>query len=183
MSGALTALNYVCASEHSLHAHEHGAIKLEMAVDQKNIEIDLDGPAESFLGFEYRPKSDREKEIFNRHQLNWTQHLNSFISFDKNLKCLVKEASFKQVIDKVIDKDIDKDESSVTKRINKKEEGVHSDIEASAKIGCAKNVSGSIVTISLRKAFPKINKLVVDIISNQVQSVEIIKDVQTFKIK
>jgi hypothetical protein len=173
--GLLITFSGIHAAEQSLHAHEHGAIKLEMVVDKNNIEIDLDGPAESFLGYEYLPKSDKEKEIFNRHQLTWNNKLFSLITFDQKVKCVVKDARFKQVIDK--------EESPVAKMVNKKEQGVHSDIEASAKLKCALNLSGVEVTISLRKVFPKIKKLLVEIIGNEALSVEIIKDIQTFKIK
>jgi hypothetical protein len=40
---------------HSLNAHEHGAIKLNIVIDGKDIEFEIDGPSESFLGFEHSP--------------------------------------------------------------------------------------------------------------------------------
>ena len=173
--GLLTAISGTHATEHTLHAHQHGTLKLEMAVDQNKVEIDLDGPAESFLGFEYLPKNDKQKEIFKGHQLMWNNNLSSLVAFDQKVKCVVKETSFKQVLDK--------EEPLVAKKMNKKEEGVHSDIEASVKLECALNLSGSEVTISLRKVFPKIKKLLVEIVGNEASSVDIIKDIQTFKIK
>lgn len=147
------------SSEKSLHAHEHGAIKVGMAIDNKTVEIDIDGPAESFLGFEYLPKTAKEKKIFSDLQAQWTKNLDSFIAFDKKLNCKVIEANFMQV-----------------------SEGIHSDIEATAKLSCDQNLSGSDVVVSLRKVFKHIKKLSVEIISNETKTVEISKPIQTFKI-
>ena len=36
---------------HGLGAHEHGSIKVGIAIEGSSAEIDIDGPAESFLGF------------------------------------------------------------------------------------------------------------------------------------
>jgi len=164
----LTSLNSN-SEEHSLHAHEHGAIKVGMAIEKNTVEIDIDGPAQSFLGFEYIPKTSNEKKLFSGLYAQWTKNLESLIAFDKKLKCKVTEASFKQVID---EKETLKAHGS----------GVHSDIEARAKVTCANDVSGSMVTISLRKAYKNIKKLSIEVISNETKSVEIVSPVQSFKI-
>jgi hypothetical protein len=153
-------INPAHAGEQALHAHEHGSIKVEMAVDKNTVEINIDGPAESFLGFEYKAKTAQEKKHLADLEKTWTKKLETYIAFDKKLNCLVNEASFKQVI----------------------EEGTHSDIEAKAKLTCAAHLTGSEVVISLKKTFKSIKKLSVEVISTQVLSVEITKDVQSFKI-
>ena len=43
-------------------AHVHGQAKLDMAVDQNQLLVMVQAPAESFLGFEYQPKTDAEKK-------------------------------------------------------------------------------------------------------------------------
>lgn len=157
----------------SLHSHEHGSIKLGMAVEKNTVDIDMDGPAESFLGFEYAPKSKKEKKIFADAEAKWTKQLDSLITFDKKLNCKVLETGFKQITEEK--------EAEHSKK-DSKESGVHSEIEATAKFQCAANLSGSDVTISLRKAFGHIKKLSVEVISGATKSVEITKPVQTFKI-
>ena len=157
------------SEERSLHAHEHGAIKVGMAVEKNTVEIDIDGPAQSFLGFEYIPKTSNEKKIFARQEAQWTKNFESLIAFDKKLKCKITEASFKQVIDEKETKEA-------------KGSGVHSDIEAKAKLTCANDVSGSLVTISLRKSYKNIKKLSIEVIGNETKIVEIVSPVQSFKI-
>ncbi|MDO9182132.1 MAG: DUF2796 domain-containing protein [Bacteriovorax sp.] len=166
------------AGEHALAAHEHGSIKVGMAIEKNIVEIDIDGPAESFLGFEYIPKSAREKKLLSDLEIKWTKNLESMIAFDKKLNCKVSEASFKQIIDEAETKEA----QAKIKDSNKKEAGVHSDIEAKARLVCTANLNGSNVTISLKKVFKNMKKLSIDILGTETKSVEITTSVQTIKI-
>ncbi|MFA6238678.1 MAG: DUF2796 domain-containing protein [Bacteriovorax sp.] len=178
MKSALVTLGFLftacaMAGEHSLHSHEHGALKLGMAVEKNTVDIDMDGPAESFLGFEYAPKTAKEKKLLADLEAKWTKNLEAFIAFDKKLNCKVSEASFKQIIEEK--------EAAASKK-DSKESGVHSEIEATAKVVCAANLAGSEVSISLRKIFTHIKKLSVEVLSGETKSVEITKPVQVFKL-
>lgn len=177
---ALTLLTstQLIATEHSLGAHEHGSIKLGMAVEKNIADIALDGPTESFISFEYLPKTDKEKKIFNDVKNLWEKNFLSLLSFDKKLNCKITEASFKQVID---EKETAEEQAKI-KDPKKKEQGVHSDIEAKAKITCTGDLAGSNVQVSLKKQFKNIKKLTVDVISTETKSIEITKAVQSFKI-
>ena len=165
---ALLTSGQIFAHEHALGAHEHGTIKLGMAVEKNIVDIDLDGPTESFISFEYLPKTAKEKKIFADVENQWKNKLFELISFDKKLNCKITEASFKQIIDE--------------KAGAKKEEGVHSDVEAKAKITCASDLAGSSVEVALKKHFKNIKKLTVEVISGETKSVEITKPVQSFTI-
>jgi hypothetical protein len=151
------------AGEHALGAHEHGSIKLGFAVEKNTVEISLDGPAESFIGFEYIPHTDKEKTVFNNAKNLWEKNILELITFDKKLNCKITDSNFKQVIDQ-------------------KETSVHSDIEAQAKITCTGSLSGSEVHVSLKKHFKNIKKITAEILSTETKSVEITKQVQAFKI-
>ncbi|MDM8348006.1 DUF2796 domain-containing protein [Pseudomonas sp. sp1636] len=49
-------------AEHgSLDAHEHGAAQLNVVLDGKALELQLESPAMNLLGFEHAPKSDADK--------------------------------------------------------------------------------------------------------------------------
>lgn len=183
MKASLIALTLLTASqvfshEHALGAHEHGTIKLGMAVEKNVADIDLDGPTESFISFEYLPKTAKEKKIFNDAKDLWEKKVLTLVSFDKKLGCKITESSFKQVID---EKETAEEQAKI-KDSKKKAEGVHSDIEAKAKITCNGDIAGTDVQISLRKQFKNIKKLTVEVISGETKSVEITKPVQSFKI-
>jgi hypothetical protein len=165
-------------AEKALHAHEHGSIKLGFAVEKKTAELDLDGPTESFISFEYLPKTAKEKKIFSDAENLWNKKLLTLISLDPSLGCQISTSSFKQVIDEAETKEA----QAKIKDAKKKEEGVHSDIEAKATISCQKELVGTNATINLKKYFKNIKKLVVDVISNETKSVTISKDSEVIKL-
>jgi hypothetical protein len=166
------------AGEHSLGAHEHGSIKMGLAVEKNTAELDLDGPAESFIGFEYLPHTEKDKQTLEKAKNLWEKNLLSVVSFNKALGCKVSEASFKQIID---EKETAEAQAKIKDK-SKKESGVHSDIEAKAKVTCAKNLAGSELQISLLKNFARIKKLKVEVLSTETKSIEITSPVQSFKI-
>lgn len=166
------------AGEHSLGAHEHGSIKMGLAVEKNTADLDLDGPAESFIGFEYLPKSAKDKKALSDAKNLWEKNLLSVVTFDSALGCKVSEASFNQIID---EKETAEAQAKIKDK-KKKESGVHSDIEAKAKITCAKNIDGSSLKVSLLKNFNRIKKLKVEVLSTETKSVEITSPVQSFKI-
>ena len=151
------------SGEHALGAHEHGSIKLGLAVEKNIVELDIDGPAESFIGFEYLPRTEKEKKVFNNAKNLWEKNFFQLVSFDKKLNCKVAEASFTQVLEGT-------------------ESSGHSDIEAKAKISCMAPVAGTEVQVSLKKYFKNIKKLSAEILSTNTKSVEITKLVQVLKL-
>lgn len=140
-------------SETALHAHEHGVIVLETGVEGKVVTFSVDGPAETFIGFEYLPKTVKEKKVFNDAKNLWEKNFFQLIKFEKAAGCIMAESSFDQKV-----------------------EGVHSDIEASAKITCARDLKGEKISVNLRKYFKNIKKLKMEIIGNETKSVPINTD-------
>jgi hypothetical protein len=157
---------------HGLGAHEHGAIKLGIAVEGKTIELSIDGPSESFIGFEYRPKTAQEKAVFDKAKNLWTKDFFKLVNFDKNLGCSIVSSTFEQV----------GGTTEFKKGESKKEEGVHSDIEATIKIACAKDVTETKAIVSLKKHFKNIKKLTAEVLGKETKNYDIIKDSQEIKL-
>lgn len=147
-------------AEGALHAHEHGSLILEAAVEGKSATFSIDGPAETFLGFEYAPKINKEKKILEDAKALWVSKFFDLVAFDKALGCKLSEGKFLQVIEKEA-------------KAHKKEEGVHSDIEASIKVTCAKDLKAAKITVNLKKHFKNIKKLKMDLIGNETKSIDI----------
>ena len=171
---SLLISNIALADHHgkSKGAHVHGTIKIEMAVEGKTIDIDIDGPAESFVGFEYTPKTAKEKKAWSDAETLWTKDLISkLFILDSSLGCKVTEASFKQEVDE-----------DHTAKDTKKEAGVHSDIEAEGKITCLKDLAGQNLVVALKKHFPKIKKLAVELVSTETKTIDINEASQTIKL-
>lgn len=137
-------------AEAALHAHEHGSIILETAVEGNSATFSVDGPAESFLGFENKAKTAKEKKEFADVKNLWTNKFFDLVSFDKNLACKLSEGKFEQEI-----------------------EGNHSDIQASIKVICSKDLKGAKIVINLKKHFKHIKKLKMDLVGNETKSIDI----------
>lgn len=58
---ALACLLPLPALAHEPGAHVHGVAKLEVAVDAGTLTLSLESPLDNLLGFEHRPRNDREK--------------------------------------------------------------------------------------------------------------------------
>lgn len=140
--------------------HVHGAVTLEMSIEKNTMEIEIDSPAESFLGFEHKAKSEKEKNIFNNAENLWVKDLLKIFTPEEKLECSITQSSFKQVL----------------------EGDNHSDIEAKAVITCKKNLAGSSLLVSLKKYFPHMEKINIDLVSEQTKSIEIKKALETIKL-
>jgi hypothetical protein len=134
-----------------LGAHVHGALKLDLAVENNSLFFDLDGPAEAILGFEHAPKSAADKKTFAEAETIWKKDfLSKLFILDKKLDCKTSEVTFKQVM----------------------EGGSHSDVEAQTKVTCAEKLSGQVLTVALKKQFPHIKKLTIEVIGSEVRSID-----------
>ena len=71
----------------ALKSHVHGHVKLSVVVDSKQAFIELEGPAESFLGFEHRPKTAKEKASWKKLKSIWNNKTGDMFSIEKSLNC------------------------------------------------------------------------------------------------
>lgn len=156
---------------HNLGAHEHGNVKLAFAIEGKSLDIDMDGPSESFLGFEHKPVSKDDQLAFNKANDLWTKEiLTKLIMFPNNFNCRIDAANFHQNYE---------EESTGTKKSS-----LHSEIEATAKITCdGGSFKGSEVKIGLKDKFPKIKKLKLEILEeDKTKSLDIKKAIETIRL-
>lgn len=153
-------------------AHEHGSFTLEVAVEGKQINIEVESPAESFLGFEYVAQTEKEKAAYFKAETLWTKDLLTklFIT-DAALGCTLGETSFKQVLEEHAD----------TKEKNKKS-GQHSEIQASAVVNCQKDLKGQSATVAFKKEFTKIKKMTVDLAGSETKKIQIKKATEVIKL-
>lgn len=129
-------------SNTSLPSHSHGSVHLDIGVEGKQFLVMLKSPAESFLGFEYSPKSEKEKQALQELKMSW----------NKNLLLLIEAIDFNDC--KISNSKIEQDVES---------EG-HSDISAEAIIICEKDVSGRSLSVELKKSYKRINTIFVQLI-------------------
>ncbi len=62
MAAALFAAAPFLSAQAQQHAHVHGQLKLDVAVDGPTVVIDMESPLDNIVGFERAPKTDAEKK-------------------------------------------------------------------------------------------------------------------------
>ncbi|MBT2333924.1 DUF2796 domain-containing protein [Variovorax paradoxus] len=62
-AAALFAAPFLSAQAQQQHAHVHGQLKLDVAIDGPTVVISMDSPLDNIVGFERAPKTDAEKKI------------------------------------------------------------------------------------------------------------------------
>lgn len=80
------AAPWVAHAKPPAHAHVHGQIQLGVAVDGKQVSVDIITPLESLLGFEHAPQIAAQK----KRAADWTQRLregHSLLRFTPEAQC------------------------------------------------------------------------------------------------
>ena len=52
------------AQTRQLEAHEHGAALVMMAMEGEKLQLELEVPSDSMVGFEHFPETDKDREVF-----------------------------------------------------------------------------------------------------------------------
>lgn len=126
----------------NLEAHVHGEVHCSVAVEGKEIYLELRSPAESFIGFEHRPKTREEVETWEQLKKSWKLNLlDSFEVLEK--ECQVKESQIKLHVD---------------------EQDGHAQISADAYLKCSDELQQSKLKIDLRENFKSIYKVHIEIL-------------------
>jgi hypothetical protein len=155
---SLVLISNFALAKKNLHSHEHGHVELSIAYDKNIAEIELETPADSFFGFEHAPKNDKEKTIVENAKKSWTNLLSEIVIFPKESNCLVSEIEFKHVL---------------------QEKESHSEVEASAKVTCEKEIAGTKIDILFIGKFPQAKKLKLEVVGSKSQSLMLKKTKET----
>ncbi|MBA2658105.1 MAG: DUF2796 domain-containing protein [Nitrosospira sp.] len=67
------------ASAHAPGAHVHGLAKLEIAIDDATVEINLVSPLDNLVGFEHMPRNEKERQAIKTMASKLQQPQNLFI--------------------------------------------------------------------------------------------------------
>lgn len=135
--------------EHRHHeAHVHGAGKMSIAFDGLKGRIEFDAAAESILGFEYQPKTQKDKDILAKSTQTFKDNFSDLVQFEPTLGCIT-------TVDKVEQKKEDPKSN-------------HSDFKASYDVVCKKSVLNSKFKFNFSK-FELLKDVDVTILVDQLQ--------------
>jgi hypothetical protein len=159
--GALLAIVSVFAAARAAPAqhpsHEHGAASLEVSVDGRTLQIELDGPADNLLGFEHAPQNDAQKKAVARAD-ELLKRANQLFFIPPAAQCQPQPVT-------------------VQMKLPTPSSGeTHSEIEAEWRWECAKPEALTYVDVGgLFKAFPRLKQLRVQIATARNQTTVVLK--------
>ncbi len=134
---ALVLLLTYSLNSAGLDAHVHGRVELDIATDRNNLLILLKAPSESFVGFEYKALSSKEKLHVKKIKKQWKENILDYFELENFKDCNVESSKWKQLF------------SGIS----------HSSIIAESNIKCMKPLKSRGLRISLKKHFYKIRSI------------------------
>lgn len=149
--------------KHKTHkAHEHGHAKLNLVVEGSKLTAQLEAPSESIYGFEYEPKSDKEKKQRESGGEKLKSNFDRMLVLDKSLACSFQNTKLDLHAS-------EKDESDEGHKGGKKASD-HSETHAEFVATCQKPLAGTKASFAFGKVFPRIKEIKIQVISDTKQS-------------
>lgn len=135
------------AGEHQ-HAHVHGAAKLGIAVQDKTVSLQLESPLDSLIGFEHRPTTPAQKATVDALQTRMRSAKDLF-TFDAAANCTLAKAEPESAVFEPAAAGAAAD--------------AHADLDVSFEYRCANPERLTRVDIGLLAAYPKLQRLEVEV--------------------
>lgn len=132
-------------------AHEHGALKLDMAIEGDKLTIVMAAPLDNLLGFERAPRNDAERKAASDllARLRSTEKAASLFVTDAAAQCTLGKAEVQAPVLEAGAKSAAKDE--------------HADLDASYEFSCAKPGELRSVEVGLFEAYKRVKRIDVQV--------------------
>lgn len=130
-------------SHDNLDSHTHGHVKLLIAIEKNIVDILMEGSADSFIGFEHRPKTKDEVKTYSSFYDGWTKTNEKIFIFPKEFNCKTRGATASW-----------KGEKS----------SKHKNLEMAAKYLCEPAIENTNLTIKLAPHFSKVKNFEIDVL-------------------
>lgn len=163
LSSFLLASVWAGPKEHRHHsAHEHGTIKVQIAFDGAQGQMQISGAALPFLGFESESDEVKKKSAIEVSKKKLEGRLPKMIVFVDDAKCLFVKNSISFIFEK-----------STHKKDKKAHSGEHADIQVESQIRCEKMIKNTIVKFDF-SAYPELKDIDIDfLIDSNAKNVEV----------
>lgn len=146
-------------------AHEHGYAIVQVAVQNLDIAVRVEGPAEAFFGFEKKPKSEKEKEIVHDIEKKLKTDLLRILGVDSGLGCHFDQLDITHGLEEY--PQTPSSSPGQPSAPQKKGHEDHADLELDAKGKCTKSPVGSTLKFAFIKEFTRIKKLKLEVLSGE----------------
>ena len=141
----------------TLGAHEHGVVRMGLAVDDQRMSLDLEVPAATVFGFEHNPETEEEMGMVSEAMETLRTRVGEVIAVSSELACELEDVEVVSApeVDEEHSHSEDEDAHSDDEEHSHSEgEDAHSEVRVSVSWFCAQSVEGTDATLSLSSLWP-----------------------------
>ena len=132
------------------HAHQHGAVRLAVAIDGEQLSIAMEAPLDSLLGFERAPRNDAERRAANELLARLRSGTAALFQPDAAARCALVQAEVRAGVLEPAAK------AAVT-------EDDHADLDAGYTFKCAQPGQLRTLELGLFDAFKRLRRIEVQV--------------------
>ena len=156
----LLTLNSQAADPRQHEVHEHGMAQLNIALDGNTLQLELASPAMNILGFEHAPRNQKQQAAVKQAVVRLKKGA-QMITLTPAAKCNLTEAEVDTALLK------HPHEAGHGKATHEDE---HTDFDAHYVFQCQQAARLQVITLNLFKAFPGIEELAVQLLTDKGQT-------------
>ncbi|MDR1451213.1 MAG: DUF2796 domain-containing protein [Helicobacteraceae bacterium] len=164
-------LGLAATTFYAADAHEHGAAKMNLSIDDQEVLIELETPLDNTLGFERAPK-DAEEEKAVKEMAAKLKSADALFVFPPKAECkLVSVELESEALDANLlgEKTKAKHDDDHEEYADHDDEG-HADLDARYIFSCANVKALNQIAVDFFKVFPKTNEIEAQIVTAKGQS-------------
>lgn len=165
IAGTVLAATFLPVLAHE--AHVHGIAKLDVAVENKKVSLNLDTPLANLVGFEHVPKKEKDRLAMRKAETT--------LQNAKSLFVMPAAAGCEPVSTKIKSDILEKMNTKHTHAEDKhahKHDSAHADLEAAYEFTCVHPEQLNMIDVQLFKAFKGFRQIDVQLISPKGQSAQ-----------
>lgn len=154
-------------------AHEHGVVRMGLAVDGRRLSLDLEAPADAVFGFEHAPTSDEERMVVAEALSRVRVEIGGVINLPVELSCEVEQVDVPEAPDHDEHADEDgPDEDHAHDDEDHSDEGdnAHSEVRVAVSWMCAESPERNAATLSVNTLWPDAALVDLTVITSQGQA-------------
>jgi hypothetical protein len=162
------AFAFACASGTawaSGKAHEHGALKLDVAIEDNKVTIAMAAPLDNLLGFERAPRTDAERKAATEvlARLRSPDKGTPLFAMDAAAQCTLSKAEVRAAV-------LEPDPKTETNNSANTKQDEHADVDADYEYNCAQPGELRSLDVGLFDAYKRIKRVDVQVAGPKGQS-------------
>jgi hypothetical protein len=144
-TGLLACLFAGATQVQAAGAHEHGVMRLDVAVEGNRVRVELDSPLHNLLGFERAPRTDAERQN-TELALKKLRDGAALFRIDGKAGCTLGKVDLRSA-------------PLQLGQAAKPAAGDHGDLEGSYEFNCSAGAQAAFLEVGLFEAFPQVKRI------------------------